>query len=425
MAADVLHDGHINILKESAELGEVVVGLLTDAAISTYKRVPLFSFEQRKAVVEGLVWVSRVIPQTTLDYRANLLLLRPKFVVHGDDWKEGPQKTTREQVIEILKDWEGTLIDIPYTYGVSSTLAQQRMQANGILPGQRIGRLRRVLNAKPLVRVLEAHSALSGLIVENTKSRDGDQLQEYDAMWSSSLTDATTRGQPDTEVVDLSSRLQVISEIFDVTSKPLLFDANTGGLPEHFAHTVKSLERTGVSAVVIEDKVGLKRNSLVRDNSSQRQASIPEFVSKIRAGKSAQRTSEFMVIARVESLVLGAGEQDALTRAQEYARSGADGILIHSKSADFRQILKVCHNFRKENADTPLAVVPSAYENVSETELVSAGINVVIYANHLLRAAHPAMIAAAESILRHGRAYELSRNIATVADLLSSVQGNV
>ena len=425
MCADVFHDGHVNILSYAAELGDVIVGLLTDEAVASYKRLPLFSYSQRETVVGSSAHVFRVIPQETLDFSDNLRLLKPEFVVHGDDWREGVQKSVRNDVIDVLKEWDGKLIEVPYTYGVSSTLAQAKLKQNGVSPDYRQGRLRRILNAKALGRALEAHNPLSALIVENARSSSDGCVQGFDAIWSSSFTDSTIRGKPDIEVVDLSSRLQTVNEIFDVTTIPMIFDADTGGKEEHFVFTVRALERVGVSAVVIEDKCGRKRNSLLEGSVPQVQAEVSDFVNKIKAGKAVQVTDDFMIIARIESLILGQGLDDALFRAHKYVSAGADAVLIHSKSENPDEVIKFSKMFRQKNSSTPVFVVPSTYDTVTEEELVEAGINFVIYANQLLRAAYPAMLSSAESILTFGRAYECRSNGASLNDLLSVISGNL
>lgn len=422
MSADVLHDGHINILKKAGDLGEVTVGLLSDAAIASYKRLPLFSFDQRRILVENLVGVARVISQNTLDYTPNLLELKPDFVVHGDDWREGVQKATREAVIVTLAKWGGELIEVPYTPGVSSTSAQRYIKRNGVTSASRLSRFRRLVASKNIVRVLEAHSPLSALIAEEASILKDGRTREFDAFWSSSLTDSTVRGKPDIELVDISARLQSINEIFEVTTKPLVFDADTGGLPEHFAYTVRALERLGVSAVIIEDKVGPKRNSLLDER--QMQSPVADFCEKISVAKKAQVTDDFMIIARIESLILGAGMVDALHRSQSYIAAGADGIMIHSKSSSSNEVLDFARQFRASGATCPLVVVPTNYSSVYESELEDAGIDVVIYANHLLRAAYPAMKSVAAAILANGRSHECEGVCEGVKNILSIVPGN-
>ena len=400
MSADFLHHGHLNIIKKASELGVVTIGLLTDEAIAAYKQLPYLNFEQRKIIVENLKGVTKVIPQTTLDYTQNLKALKPDFVVHGDDWTKGIQKDTRNQVISTLKEWNGELIEVPYTDGVSSTAIKETIKKIGVTPDSRRGRLRRLIDAHDIVRILEAHSGLTGLIVENTKTVKKEKISEFHGMWLSSLTESTTHGKPDIEVVSTTSRVQTLEDILEVTTKPLIYDGDSGGRAEHFVFTVKTLERLGVSAIIIEDKVGLKKNSLFGKDGGQAQDSIENFCHKISRGKKAQVTSEFMVIARIESLILEAGLEDALTRASEYVKAGADGVMIHSKSKSFDEIKSFCKRFRESDVDTPIIVVPSTYNHVTEQELIDVGVNVVIYANHLLRAAYPAMVNVAETILK-------------------------
>ncbi len=129
MSADIVHPGHINLIRAAEKYGEVTVGLLTDAAITSYKRKPCMTFEERKAVVENIKGVTRVVPQETLDYVPNLKKLKPQYVVHGDDWCEGVQKATRQRVIEVLQEWGGELIEPPYTPGVSSTEIIRRLRS--------------------------------------------------------------------------------------------------------------------------------------------------------------------------------------------------------------------------------------------------------------------------------------------------------
>lgn len=409
MSADIIHPGHLNIVREASKLGDVTVGVLTDAAIASYKRLPYMSYEQRAAVVAALKGVSRVIPQEQLDYIPNLRKLKPDFVVHGTDWREGVQAKTRQGVIDTLAEWGGQLVEPEYTPGISSTQLNKAIREVGTTPDIRRRRLRRLLNAKPIVRVLEAHSGLSGLIVENAAVVKDNKRHEFDAMWLSSLTDSTLKGKPDNESVDVTSRLRTVNDILEITTKPILYDGDSGGLPEHFAFLVRSLERLGVSAVIIEDKVGLKQNSLFETGNVQQQAPVEDQCHKIRVGKQAQITEEFMVIARCESLIAGKGEDDAIARCRAYCEAGADGIMIHSKAKTPDEILSFVRRFRREvSADKPIVVVPSTYAQITEKELADAGINVVIYANHLLRAAYPAMKRTAERILECERAMEAS-----------------
>ncbi len=407
MSADFIHAGHINIISKARELGEIIVGLLTDEAIATYKRLPVLNYEQRKILIENISGVSQVIPQNTLNYTENLRKIKPEYVVHGTDWRIGVQKNTREKVIEVLKEWGGQLVEYEYTPGLSSGDLIKEMFGIGITPGRRMRKLNNLIELKPIVRILEVHNGLTGRIVEEIKI-EGESVREFDGMWLSSLTDSTAKGKPDIEYVDITSRIQTINEIFDVTTKPLILDGDTGGLPEHFQLTVKTLERYGVSAVIIEDKIGLKKNSLFGTSIEQNQDTIENFCTKIRAGKKAQITDSFMIIARIESLILKKGVDDALKRAEAYIESGADGIMIHSKEEKPDEILEFCKKYNKLETKVPLVAVPTTYNKITEDELIDAGVKIVIYANHMLRSAYPSMIKTAKSILEHKRSYEAS-----------------
>lgn len=406
MSADLIHHGHMNIIERAASLGEVVIGLLTDRAIASYKRLPLMTYEQREIVVRNLKGVAKVVPQETLDYVANLEMLKPAFVVHGCDWRDGPQKATRQRVIDTLAQWGGELVEPEYTDGISSTQMIKAVNESGITPSARRALLGRLLRNKPLVRVLEAHNGLTGLIVQNTMVKTDAGNAEFDALWLSSLTDSTAKGKPDTELVDSTSRMRTISDVVEVTTKPIIYDGDTGGSIEHFPYLVRTLERLGVSAVIIEDKTGSKRNSLFGTDVEQTQDDIPAFCEKIKAGRKAVITEHFMIIARIESLILGKGVDHALERAYAFVDAGADGVMIHSKEKDPAEVIEFCKRFRARHADIPLVAVPSTYAHVTEAELINIGVNIVIYANHLLRAAYPAMLRTAESILTHGRALE-------------------
>tara|TARA_B100000029_G_C17572138_1_gene956989 strand:+ start:853 stop:2151 length:1299 start_codon:yes stop_codon:yes gene_type:complete len=423
MSADIVHKGHINILKEANKLGEVIVGLLTDKAIASFKRLPFMEYENRKSVLEQMTIVSKVIPQHTHDYKDNLLLIKPDYVVHGDDWKDGYQRNIRQIVIDTLKEWGGQLVEIPYTKGISSTQLNLALKEAGTTPNTRLSMLKRLLGAKPLIRLNEVHNGLSGLITEKTTAlHKGKQIQ-FDAMWSSSLTDSTAKGKPDIEAIDMTSRMQTVNDIFDVTTKPMIFDADTGGKPEHFRFTVKSLERLGVSAVVIEDKVGLKKNSLLGNNVKQTQDTIENFQEKIKSGKSSQVTEDFMIISRIESLIVGSGIDDALLRAREYIDVGSDGIMIHSKENKPDEIFKFCEKFHQLQKTVPLMVVPTSFNSVTEEEWEKRGINIVCYANHMLRSAYPAMLEVAKSILENGRSLESSKKCITLKEILDLIPG--
>lgn len=417
MAGDLIHHGHINIISEGRKLGKVIVGLMTDKAVASYKRVPLMSFEDRKKVIENIVGVSSVVPQEMLDYVPNLRKIKPDYFVHGDDWKTGVQKQARERVIEVLKEWNGQLVEPEYTSGISSTELIKNIQKAGTTPENRLKSLRRVLDTKPLVRIMETHNGLTAQIVERVKLDLGNSTKSFDGMWLSSLTDSMAKGKPDTGIVDFTSRLTTINNIFDVTTKPLIVDGDSGGLTDHFVNMVRTLERLGVSAVIIEDKVGAKSNSLLEVNYDQ-QDNINDFCAKISAGKREQVGDDFMVIARIESLIFGKGTDDALKRADAYIKAGADGIMIHSKSKDPSEVIQFCREYNKFNNRVPLVAVPSTYNKITEDELREAGINIVIYANHLIRSAYPAMIKTAKLILENGRAYEAEEHCLPIHEFL-------
>jgi phosphoenolpyruvate phosphomutase / 2-hydroxyethylphosphonate cytidylyltransferase len=422
LAADLFHHGHLRIINEARKLGHVVVGLLTDEAIAGYKRLPLLTYEQRKVIVENIKGVNEVILQTTLDYSPNLYKVRPDYVVHGDDWKVGVQKETRHKVIDVLKEWGGELVEIKYTEGVSSTHLINALTDRGTTPDRRLKSLRRLIGAKPIVKILEAHNGLTGLIVEKTVINEGGKSVAFDGIWVSTLTDSTAKGKPDIELVDFSSRFQTIEEILEVTTKPIIVDCDSGGRVEHFKFQVKTLERLGVSAVIIEDKIGNKRNSLFGVDGNQEQDSIENFSRKISVGKSSLVTADFMIIARIESLILKKGMNDALKRANCFIEAGADGIMIHSIEEDGKEIVEFCKQYKDFVNKVPLVVVPTTYSHMKEDELMKLGVNIVIYANHLLRSAYPAMVKTARSILTYKRSFEASQEYCMpVKDIISLI----
>lgn len=423
MSADLVHPGHLNILNKAAELGDVTVGLLTDEAIASYKRMPFMTFEQRRVVIENIKSVARVVPQTTLDYVPNLEAIRPDIVVHGDDWREGVQAKTRQRVIDALAQWGGQLVEVPYTQGISSTALHAAMKEVGTTPAVRLKSLRRLLKVKPVLRFLDIHNALSGLIIENTSVSLEGGKREFDGMWASSLTDSTAKGKPDIEAVDISARVTTLNEVIEVTTKPIIFDGDTGGLPEHFVFTVRTLERLGVSAIIIEDKTGLKRNSLFGTDVEQTQDSIENFCRKIRMGKEAQATSDFMIIARIESLILKKGVVDAVARAKAFIEAGADGIMIHSREKTPDEVYEFCKLYNELPDRKPLVAVPSSYDTATEDDLRKAGVNIVIYANQLLRSAYPAMVQTAKTILTNQRAAEAKPYMMSINEILKLIPG--
>jgi len=380
-------------------------------------------YEQRRIVIESIKGVSRVIPQTTLDYVSNLEDLRPDVVVHGDDWKEGVQKQTRQNVIDTLAQWDGELVEIPYTKGISSTQLNAAIREVGVTPEIRLKSLRRMLKAKPILRFLDLHNALSGLIIENTYIDTPNGRREFDGIWGSSLTSSVAKGKPDIELVDVTSRMTTLNEVLEVTTKPIIYDGDTGGKAEHFVFTVKTLERLGVSAVIIEDKVGLKRNSLFGTDVVQTQDSVEGFSHKIQMGKRAQATTDFMIIARIESLNLSKGVDDAMMRARAYLEAGADGIMIHSRKNTPDEVFEFCELYNQLDNRKALVAVPSTYAVVTEEELLAHGVNIVIYANHLLRSAYPAMVYTARSILEHRRSMEAEEKMMQINEILELIPG--
>ena len=423
MSADLIHHGHISLIQTATQYGSVTVGLLTDEAIASYKRLPYLTYEERKAIIENIKGVDNLIPQNTLSYEENLRAERPDFVVHGDDWLVGVQSSVRSKVVDVLAEWGGKVVDVPYTEGVSSTRLINTLKSNGITSDRRRQTLRRLLNSKDLVRIMETHSAISSLIVENLEvEMTNGEKRSFDAIWSSSLTDSTNKGKPDIEAVDTTDRASTISSIFEVTTKPMLYDGDTG-ISEHLAFTVRTLERLGVSGIVVEDKTGLKKNSLLGNDVSQTQASIADFSDKIIAAKSAQITDDFMFFARCESLILDKGMDDAVARAKAYLDAGADGIMIHSRNADGKEIIEFCKLYKAFGEGKPLIVVPSSFDKITEGEFRDMGVSIVIYANHMMRAAYPAMQELAKTILENGRAYEARPLCMSIKEILDVIPG--
>ena len=421
VSADILHHGHINLIKKASEYGNLIVGVLTDEAVATYKRFPVLDYEQRTFIIKNIDGVSDVVPQNTLDYTENLKKYRPDFVFHGDDWKEGVQSQIRQNVIDTLKEWGGELIEIPYTEDISIDKINNVIKNVSLVPESRRGRLKKLISLKPIVRTMEAHNGLSALVVENAKVVKDEKINSFDAIWVSSLTDSTAKGKPDIELVDMTSRISTINEIMEVSSKPIILDGDTGGLIEHFVFNIKTIERMGVSAIIIEDKIGLKKNSLFGTDVEQTQDSIDNFCEKIKAGKKALVTDEFMIIARIESLILKQGMDDAINRAKAYIGAGADGIMIHSREKEPDEIFEFCERFNEFAPNVPLVVVPTSFNQVYEDEFAEKGVNIVIYANHLIRSAYPAMMETATSILENERCKEVDDNCLPIKEILTLI----
>ncbi len=423
MSADVFHHGHVNIISEARKYGDVMVGLLNDRAVAGHKRLPYLSWENRKKIIENIKGVSEVFEQSEWDYSPTILKYKPDFMIHGTDWLEGPLAPYRDLAIKALNSYGGKLIEIEYTKDVSSTELSLKEKIIGTTPDIRKATLKRLLNAKDITRIMEAHNPLSALILENLSVSKDDKNHQFDGFWSSSLTDSTSQGKPDIEALEINNRLANINNIFDVTTKPLIIDADTGGKIEHFELNVRSMERLGISAVIIEDKKGLKKNSLFGNEVKQEQEDKDYFAEKIKAGRSSRISENFMVIARIESLILEKGIDDAIERANTYIDAGVDGIMIHSRKNTPDEIFEFSKIFRKNHKSIPLVSVPSTYNKVTEEELSKNGFNIVIYANQMLRAAYPAMYNVAESILKNGRSFEVDKDLIKIKKILELIPG--
>ena len=420
-STDMIHSGHINIIKKAAELGDLIIGVLSDEAIASFKRYPLMPFNERKVLFENISGVKKVVEQKELSYKNILNELKPDIVVHGDDWKEGFQKPIRDEVLEVLNSYGGELVEFPYSKDAKYDELDKQMRMQLGMPDYRRGRLKKLINMKGLVTAIEAHSGITGLIAEKTTVLQDGKTYQFDAMWISSLCDSTAKGKPDIELVDMTSRFRTIDDIMEVTTKPIIFDGDTGGLTEHFVYTVRSLERMGVSMVIIEDKTGLKKNSLFGTEVKQTQDSIENFCAKIAAGKKAQKTKDFMICARIESLILEQGMEDALKRAFAFAGAGADAIMIHSRKKDPSEIKEFIEGFRAKDKTTPIVLVPTSFNTVYEDEWKALGANIIIYANQLTRTGFPAMQNAARTILENHRAKECDDMCMSIKDIITLI----
>ena len=423
LTADSIHHGHMRLIEKGRQLGDITIGLISDKAVAEYKRLPFLNFLQRKKILINLKGVKKVVSQNEWDYSNNVKKIKPDYLVHGDDWKVGYMSGIRKKVIKIMKSYGGKLIEIPYTKGISSAALIDNQNQISSTPDLRRGLLRRLLESKKIVRIIETHNPISAIIAENTYLEKKGKRLGFDGFWSSSLTDSTMMGKPDNESLDISMRLKGVDQIFDVTSKPLIFDGDTGGKIEHFESKIKTMERLGISSIIIEDKKGLKKNSLLSNTKSQIQEDIKIFSKKISTGKKAQLSSDFMIIARIESFILGKNLKDAIKRAHAYIDAGADGIMIHSKSNNPKEIFNFSKMFRKNYKDIPLISVPSSYNQVKEKQLYENGFNIVIYANHLLRAAYPAMKEVAKNILSNSRSKEVDKKLLSIKEILNLIPG--
>jgi phosphoenolpyruvate phosphomutase len=420
-STDVLHGGHMAIIQKAASLGELTIGMLTDEAIVSFKRFPILNYIERVKLVEAIKGVNSVVPQSTLSYADNLRKYKPDIVVHGDNWKTGPQKAIREEVIEILKEYGGELIETEYASNPAYEAFEAEQRKILSMPDQRRGRLKKLLEMKPLVSIMEAHSGITGLIVEKTIVTEEGKTHQFDGMWSSSLCDSTSKGKPDIELLDMSTRFRTLDEIMDVTTKPIIVDGDTGGQTEHFVYNIRTMERMGVSAVIIEDKTGLKKNSLFGTDVEQTQDSIENFSAKLKAGRAALKSNDFLLIARIESLILDKGMDDALERAFAFTKAGAHGIMIHSRKKDPSEIFEFCDKFRAVDKTSPLVVVPTSFNSVTEEEFAKRGVNIVIYANQFTRSGFPAMKNVAETILRSHRAKEADDLCMSIKEILTLI----
>lgn len=419
---DIIHAGHLNIIEQAHKYGRVVVGALSDAALIKYNKFSTISLEERIKLYEGLEGVDEVVVQNSMMYDEIIESIHPDYVVHGDNWREGPESAIRENVLKCLASYGGELIEVGYTYNPEVKKIDRQLREKLAMPEYRRKRLKQLIQIRPIVKAIEVHSGLTGLIAEKTVvERDGGELDQFDAMWISSLCDSTAKGKPDIELVDMTSRFRTIDDVTEVTTKPIIFDGDTGGLTAHFVYTVRTLEKMGVSAIIIEDKTGLKKNSLFGTEVEQTQDSIESFSEKIAAGKAAQLTDDFMIIARIESLILEKGMDDALARAFAFVKAGADAIMIHSRKKDPAEILEFCDKFRKIDKTTPVVVVPSSFNTITEEELAEHGVNIVIYANQLTRSAFPAMQKTAEDILKHHRAKEVDDRLMPIKNIITLI----
>lgn len=418
---DVIHEGHINILTEAKKYGKLVVGILSDSAMIRYNRFPTVNFAERVRIVEELGIADEIITQDDIMYDKVVAEIHPDYVIHGDNWKNGPEKAIRDNAEKLLEAYGGSIIDVPYTYNENVKRIDRRIREKLAMPEYRRKRLRQLIEICPIVKTLEVHSGLTGLIAEKTIVETDGELDQFDAMWISSLCDSTAKGKPDIELVDMTSRFRTIDDVMEVTTKPIIFDGDTGGLIEHFVYTVRTLERMGVSAIIIEDKTGLKKNSLFGTEVEQTQDSIEHFCEKIKSGKKIQLTDDFMIIARIESLILEQGMDDALERAFAYVEAGADGIMIHSRKKNPAEILEFCDKFREKNSRTPIVVVPTSFNQITESELAAHGVNIVIYANQLTRSAFPAMEQTAKDILRYHRAKEVDDRLMPIKNIITLI----
>jgi phosphoenolpyruvate phosphomutase len=423
MSAEIFHPGHLNIIKVARDLGEVTVGLATDRFNARYKRLTLMSYEDRKAIVENINGVKNVIAQDTLDLAPILRELRPDYFVHGDDWKFGPLKAVRQQVLEVMQEWGGVLVEPPYTEGISSTKLNAAWRSIGATPETRIRHFRRMLEFQPVVRLLEVHNSLSGIIIERTLVEGNERDKEFDGMWYSDLTDSLAKGKPNSSFVDLTSRINTIHGILESTTKPLIVEAGNGGITEHFVSTVKTLERLGVSAVVIADKVGYEGAVFSLNGNEPVQEDVNDFARKIASGKKTQVNKDFSIITQINSLVMHEDVENALRRARVYIEAGVDALMIHSNVETLTDFFEFCRSYRNLEDKVPLLAAIPARSSLDEDQLISAGVQFIVYPDQLLRAAYTSMLNAAKTLLIQARASDVDELYAPISEICDFVPG--
>ena len=418
LSDDILTKSNIEIIKKSSKYGFVIIGLMSDNAINEYKSAPLLNFNQRKLIAENLKNVHKVVEQKTRDYTDNLIKYKPKYVIHKKNhWSKGHQKKIRDKIISTISKWSGKLLEFKTKEEFNTDIIQTN-------PDLRRNKLVRLINSKKIVRLLESHSSLSALIIEKLKVDVKNISEEFDGLWCSSLADSAVRAKPDNQSVDLTTRVNSLNDILETSTKPIMFDADNGGSLEQLPYVVKNLERLGVSAMVMEDKVGSKKNSLFDDQSGSKQDTISNFCKKLKLASKSRVTNDLLIVARIESFILNKGISDALKRAEAYSRAGADLILIHSKAKTAKEIFSFSKLYKKSKYFKPMVCVPSTYSDTHEKDLIINGFKVVIYANHLLRSIYPAMIKTAKSILKNKKSRNIERNISSVKEIISLIKKN-
>ena len=417
MVGDLFHIGHLRQIQQAQQLGyEVVVGVHSDEDVASYKRLPIMTMSERVTIVSEMPNVLKVIPSAPLRITQEFIEEHKiDMVFHGH---EAEEDYLYDHMYGIPKSI-GKFTRTARTPEISTTaLIERVVSRESSAAWSRVSTLRDLLNTRGkhrALRIMEAHNGLSGLVVEHASAGG----KSFDGMWSSSLTASVSKGKPDIEVVDTTARLQLVRDTMEVTGKPMVYDGDTGGAPEILAFTVRSLEDLGVSACIIEDKTGLKQNSLFGTDAVQVLENIDMFCAKIKAAAAARSNRKFMVIARIEALIAGLGEKEALKRAKAYIVAGADAIMIHSKESTFDEVRSFLRAYAKFSIKVPVVAVPTSYFHVTEKELFDEGVSICIYANHMLRASYPSMTTVAESILHHGTAAACHPSLMSVKKIIT------